>query len=273
MNREEAKLILEAYRPGGQDAGDPFFAEALALARQDAELGSWFAQQQTFDSQISGSLKQVRVPSRPKAEILAMGNKTTSPATAWWQNIFSWQSPVAWSAAVVVVVVLSLALFQEKSAAIAGFADYSAQMVNTAVNDRHHVDIGASDMKQAVAWLSAHQGEQNLTLPAELSGDKAVTGCRVMSWHGQNVSMLCFMVKGTAHVDVFIAEAGIFADAPPVDHPQFSVAGGLPTASWTHDGKAYLAVSHGDTAILKSILSAEKFTQAGRSFDPAIRED
>ena len=40
MNRDEAKLILQSYRPGGQDAGDPYFAAALALAKQDAGIGS-----------------------------------------------------------------------------------------------------------------------------------------------------------------------------------------------------------------------------------------
>ena len=29
MNHQEAKLILQAYHPDGQDASDPFFAEAL----------------------------------------------------------------------------------------------------------------------------------------------------------------------------------------------------------------------------------------------------
>lgn len=266
MNREEAKLILQAYRPGGQDAGDPYFAGALALAKQDAELAAWFAEQQRFDSQISGGLQQVRVPSRLKAEILAPGKKEESAVAAWWQNLFSWQSPVAWAAAVVMVVVLSLALFRAKPEGAARFADYSAQMVNAAVNDRHHVDIEASGMKQALAWLAAHQGENNLNLPADLSGDKGLMGCRVLDWHGQKVSMLCYSVKGMEHVDVFVAEAAIFPDAPPTDNPQFAVSNGLPTASWTHAGKVYLAVSHGDDAILKDILSPEKFTLAKMTF-------
>jgi hypothetical protein len=33
---------------------------------------------------------------------------------------------------------------------------------------------------------------------------------------------------------------------------------GMPTASWTHDGMVYLAVSHGDNDILKNLLGPEK---------------
>jgi anti-sigma factor RsiW len=260
MNRDEAKLILQAYRPGGRDAGDPYFAEALALAQRDAELAAWFSEQQKFDSQVSGSLQQIRVPSRLKAEILALGEKEASPVAAWWRNLFSWQSPVAWAPAVIVVVVVSLALFRAKPAGAGGFANYSAQMVNAAVNDKHHVDIEASSMKQAVAWLADHQGENNLALPTTLNGGDGLMGCRVLDWHGQKVSMLCYSIEGMRHVDVFVTGANIFPDAPPQDNPQFAVRDGLPTASWSHDGKAYLAVSHGDDTILKTLLSPAKFT-------------
>jgi hypothetical protein len=35
---------------------------------------------------------------------------------------------------------------------------------------------------------------------------------------------------------------------PPEDKPQFVNSGGMLTASWSHDGKAYLMVGHGDMA-------------------------
>ena len=44
-------------------------------------------------------------------------------------------------------------------------------MVQAALNDPHHVDVEASDLKQAVAWLAAHHGENNLVLPEALNGD------------------------------------------------------------------------------------------------------
>jgi anti-sigma factor RsiW len=271
MNRDEAKLILQAYRPGGRDAGDPYFAEALAFVQRDAELAAWFAEQQRFDSSISGAFQQVHVPSRLKSEILASDKKEESPAAAWWQNLFSWQSPIAWSAAVLVIVVLSFALFRTKPEGPARFADYSAQMVNTAMNDKHHVDIDVNNLKQAVAWFSDHHGENGVALPATFNGDDGLMGCRVLDWHGQKVSMLCYAIKGMMHVDVFVAEANIFPDAPPANNPQFVVSDGFPTASWSHDGKVYLAVSHGNDAILKELLSSEKLTLLMRKFSVTYR--
>ena len=98
MTREEAKLFLQAYRPGGQDAEDPHFAEALALAKRDPELAAWFARQQKFDALFSDGLRQVRAPAQLKAEILARGRneKTAVPSISdWWQNLISFRSPVS----------------------------------------------------------------------------------------------------------------------------------------------------------------------------------
>jgi len=42
MDSGEAKFILSAYRPEGQDASDPRFAEALEQVRRDPILQRWF---------------------------------------------------------------------------------------------------------------------------------------------------------------------------------------------------------------------------------------
>ncbi len=261
MTHDDAKLILQSYRSGGQDAGDPYFVEALALAKTDAALAGWFAEQQKFDANVSGGLQQVRVPAQLKAKILARQEPPPSPIATWWQKLFSQQPPLAWALAALIILVLSLAMFWKKPEPAANFAAYSAQMVNAAANEKAHVAGHASDMKQALAWFAGHQGENNLVLPALLNDGKGLMGCRVLDWHGQKVSMLCYMVNDSAHVDVFVAEANIFPDAPPVDQPQFARNDGMATASWTHDGKAYLAINHGDETILKKMLSPETSVQ------------
>jgi anti-sigma factor RsiW len=260
MNREEARLILQSCRPGGQDAADPQFAEALALAKQDAELAAWFADQQKFDAFASRKLKSVAVPSDLKAKILAEAIPARQkivelPAPAWWQNLF--RPPVSWAMAAMIVILLSLAVFWKRPESAAHFADYSAQMVSAAVNDTNHVDVENSDMKQVVAWLGEHHGENKFILPAALNGANGLVGCRVLEWHGQKVSMLCYGLSGAGHVDLFVADAKVFPDAPPVDSPQFASSGGMPTASWSHDGMVYLMVGHSADADLKKLLQPE----------------
>ncbi len=263
MNRDEARLILQSFRPGGQDAADPQFAAALALTKQDAELAAWFAGQQKFDAQISREIKSLPAPPDLKAKILAQENpqhqKTVElPAATWWRDLFSFRSPTAWAMAALILMLFSLAIFWNQSKSRVDFADYSARMVDAAVNDKNHVDIENSDMKQVVAWLAQHHGESRFTLPVALNGSSGLMGCRVLDWHGQKVSMLCYGLNGPGHVDLFVTGADIFPDAPPVDRPQFASSGGMPTASWSHDGRAYLMVGHGNAADLEKVLQPKQ---------------
>lgn len=282
MNRDEAMLILQSCRPGGQDAADPQFAGALALAKEDAELAAWFAEQQKFDAQISREIKSLSAPPDLKAKILAQENpqiqKTVElPAPDWWRNLFSIKSPTAWAMAAMILMTLSLAIFWIHSENRKHFADYSAQMVNAAVNDTNHVDIENSDMKRVVAWLAEHHGESRFTLPVALNGNSGLMGCRVLDWHGQKVSMLCYGLNGPGHVDLFVTEADVFPDAPPVDRPQFASSGGMPTVSWSHDGKVYLMVGHGNAVDLEKVLQQKQAVKspfrAGISFKPAGLSD
>ena len=258
MNRDEAKLILQAWRPGGRDAGDPSFAEALAMVEKDAELSAWFEEQQAFDARIVGSMQQVRVPSRLKAEILAENKTKPAPLLGWWREFFARQSPAAWAVATVILVVLGVTLVRDHWPVKTVFADYSAQMVDTAMLDQHHVDREVSDLKIAIASLSMDLAENDLALPGRLERGIGLQGCRALEWHGQKVAMLCFTPKTGGHVDVFMTAAAIFPDAPPADQPRFAVSNGSPIASWTHAGETYLAVSHGDETILKILWSPEQ---------------
>jgi hypothetical protein len=82
MNHLEAKLILQACRPGGQDAADPMFAEALAQVRRDPLLQQWFVQEQALDASVQAGLRQAMpIPSGLKARLLAQ-RKAVRP-TAW----------------------------------------------------------------------------------------------------------------------------------------------------------------------------------------------
>jgi anti-sigma factor RsiW len=124
-------------------------------------------------------------------------------------------------------------------------------------------------MKQVVAWLGDHHGENNFVLPVALNNG-GLMGCRVLVWHGQKVSMLCYGLNGAGHVDLFVAAAKVFPDAPPVDQPQFASSGGMPTASWSHDGMAYLIVGHSAGADLRKLLQSQTTARAEMRLFPTF---
>jgi len=98
MNNQEARLILQAYRPGGEDASDPLFAEALEQARRDPELQKWFAEQNALEARLQTRLERaIPVPRGLKSDLLALRKISRVP---WWFQ------PMKLAAAAVVVLLL-----------------------------------------------------------------------------------------------------------------------------------------------------------------------
>ena len=71
MDKEEARFILRCFRPDGADAENPDFAEALAWAAKDRELGEWLAHERSSDADFANALNAVAIPHSLKEEILA----------------------------------------------------------------------------------------------------------------------------------------------------------------------------------------------------------
>jgi hypothetical protein len=62
MDRERAKFVLRSFRPDGEDADEPAFAEALALATKDRELSEWLANERAQDAAFSAILAKIEIP-------------------------------------------------------------------------------------------------------------------------------------------------------------------------------------------------------------------
>ena len=62
MDKERAKFVLQSFRPDGEDANEPAFAEALELAAKDRELGEWLASERAQDAAFAAMLSDVEIP-------------------------------------------------------------------------------------------------------------------------------------------------------------------------------------------------------------------
>src|SRR5437867_4392387 len=86
MDNREAKFILGAYRPNGQDAGDPRFSEALEQVRRDPMLERWFNESIAFDRAITEKWRAIEVPPDLRENILAgvrVSRPLRSPFIKW----------------------------------------------------------------------------------------------------------------------------------------------------------------------------------------------
>ena len=74
MDKEQAKFILQSFRPDGADAKDPDFAEALAVAAEDRELGDWLAAERAQDAAFAAALSELAIPAELRENILTVLN-------------------------------------------------------------------------------------------------------------------------------------------------------------------------------------------------------
>ncbi len=71
MDKEQARFILRSFRPDGEDVNDADFAEALALAMENRELGEWLAKERAFDAAFAKALGSIDLPENLREDIIA----------------------------------------------------------------------------------------------------------------------------------------------------------------------------------------------------------
>lgn len=235
MNNEQAKLILQAYRPGGQDANDPRFREALEQAQRDPELARWFANEQALDSRISTKVKaSIKPPAHLKSQLLAQ-RKIVRPV-AWWR-MPAWQ--LAAAASLTLLVTLGVLWFKPSDQV--QFAAYRNKMAEFAANKLDRLDLMSRDVAEVRRWLAQKESHGDLVLPAGLDGRPSL-GCRLLDWNGHKVSLICFELENKQVAHLLVVDSATFKDAS-TESPVFKQVGNVATASWSRGGKTYVVAS------------------------------
>lgn len=235
MNNEEAKLILQAYRPGGQDANDPRFREALEQAQRDPELVRWFANEQALDSRISTKFQAaIKPPAHLKSQLLAQ-RKIVRPV-AWWKMP---ACQLAAAACLALLVTFSVLWF--KSTGQTQFAAYRNEMADFAGHKLDRLDLMSRDVAEVRRWLAQKESHDDLVLPAGLNGRPSL-GCRLLDWKGHKVSLVCFELENKQVAHLLVVDSAAFKDAP-TKSLVFNQVGKVATASWSRGGKTYVMAS------------------------------
>ena len=279
MNVEEAKMILQTSRPGDEAGGDPRLSAAQALLRSDPALAAWYAGEQRWDGECRRALAAVPVPPDLSAQILALpaGEKVVPlPAAGrgaarrsprgvifcYWGKVTP--APWVWALAAVILVFLGIALQWLRPQPAGPWADFARDMITSTPHDEHHVDLKNSDFQQVRGWLAAHHGPADLGLPPVLYVSPGLTGCRVTDWHGRPVSMLCFMMPGDHHVDLYVTPVGAITDVPDPGRPVFAAIAGQMTVAWRAGANVCLLTGRVPEDFLRHCLNPSAGAPAAR---------
>jgi hypothetical protein len=248
MKSKEARQLLEVYRPGGADAKDPQFQEAVNQAGRDPALAGWFKEQRNFDATFADQLKALAAPADLKDSILA-ARKTVRPGL--WHD---WRVRAAAAAAAVVLLAVAGGLLDATKAE--RFPEFRAQLIEQAWDGQSHLDFESSDMQRIRLWLAQHDASPDFTLPQGLH-DTRIVGCRIVEADGRRVPMLC-LADGAKHLHLFVVDETQFAGLPPFGTPDFQKCGGWKTTSWQRGNQTYVLTG------MKYQTFVSKFRKSGR---------
>lgn len=242
MDSQEAKFILQAYRPDGRDAANPVFQQALAQAKSDPSLAAWLADEQAFDTAISRKLRSVPTPHTLKPAILA--GLHLSQQVRWWSQPSLWA--VATSLVLLLGSIVVLKTHQGPSMTLGEFRSHATDYVSQIELQHRSVDVN-----ELQGWLKQQNSPSGKILPAALSKAQSI-GCRTLTWNGSKVALICFQSEPELHL--FIVRTSDLRNAPDGTIPLFAKTGNITTASWTKGDETFVLTSTGSETDLEKFL-------------------
>ena len=232
MKNEEARFVLQAYRPNGADSSNAFFAEALGQADSDAELRAWFAREQAFDAAIAAKLREIDPPADLRDNIMAGGR-----AGMWHRS--TWRLPV-WLGVAAAVAALFFTVVRLRPTAPVDARQLTSFALGDAAHAELHKGIGAglADVEGTLADPKTHLAP-GLNVDED---DLRARGCRSVQVAGRDVFEICFKRGDVFHL--YIARTGEFKTQLGPGKPAFQSQGGMSSVTWTAANHVYVLVSN-----------------------------
>lgn len=244
MDSRQAREILSLYRPGIDDAADPFFAEAVAQARREPELARWFERHQGVDAALRQKFKQIPVPTGLEQQIISE-RKIVRPSIWRERRVLL----AAAAAAIVVVVITSRSLRQAEPREFGAFRKTMANLVS----GQYKMMLETKDLNAVRQFLATNHGPADYVLTKKMETLPA-EGCALIDWHGQRVSLVCLDHGTDNDLFLFVIDRSALTDPPTGQEPLFARIGQMTTVSWTTGDKAYVLAAKGSEDDLRKFL-------------------
>jgi hypothetical protein len=249
MDNREAKFILNAYRPGGQDANDPRFADALEQVRRDPILQHWFDESVAFDTAMTEKLFATPVPSDLRESILTGVKVTGAPH---WKN--RWRK---WAIAAAVVLSATLGVLiwhNTRPAPVAGWQLQALDAILSSIaRNESHFDVISRNPADLVKWLRENSAPAGKKLPNNLDKLPSI-GCKTFFWRGKPVSLICFTLPEGRAIHLVITNVSTESDRAIKHAAKVIQQGHWATATWREGDTIYMLALEGSRDELRTYL-------------------
>jgi hypothetical protein len=246
MNREEARQKLAMFRSDEHDRSDPFFADALEFAASDPELKEWLAREQEFDRLFAEKVNTISSPAGLRERIGAGSRRPSDHRELWW-----WRRAALAAAAIIVVALI----FSSQRHRRAALDDFRSEMVSF-IKLTPPLEVESADLDRIEKWAANAEAPQppESAIPAGLKA-LAPAGCRVLSFHGYKVTLICFKRGNGKLAHLLVVDRAALPGLPDKRSPAFEPEGDWMTAAWQNDRYAYVVAAQGNRGLLDRYLA------------------
>jgi hypothetical protein len=242
VDNNEAKFILEAYRPNGADAASPVFEAALTQAQHDPALRNWFEKEQARDRVIAAKLKTVALPPGLRESILTGARFTSRQRRSWF-------SPLRLGLAASLVLVATLAAVWRYRTVQLDMPAIMAAVADDAAHEERHGSKGAS-VDRLASMLANPSVHLSAPMPVDLAKMKA-EGCRTLSVGRREILELCFERNGGVF-HLYVMQRPRTLDTR--DGVRFTDQQGIRSMAWADTEHLYVVATTQGEAALKALL-------------------
>lgn len=243
MNQDEIRKILAIYRP--EDAPDPMLAQAMEEAARDPALSAWFSKEQEFDRQFSEAFHSAAIPPGLKTRILA----TTEAAHS--QRLRRSRA-IGWTVAAIAVAFVLFSSWHGPFTPASSLGDFRSEMISF-IKLAPPLELESASLQRIQCWLDTSGAPASVSIPPRLEALEPV-GCRVLSFRGHKVSLICFRRGGPQLVHLIVIDDATLSGLPSAGSRTFTKEGEWMTAAWREGERSYLLAAQGDRQLLEHYL-------------------
>ena len=245
MDEAQARLILQSFSPRTGQNEDPEVAEALKTAAADPALARWLEEEQAFDQAVAQHLAAIPAPFGLRTRILAQAEDVQHTSK------LRWAFRIAATVALLLLFAQGLSFWRASQRGSNLPAEYAREMTSF-IQLPPPLPMESGDLGQIRNWL-AEKDAAPVKVPARLAALQPL-GCRVLSFRGQQVSLICFEREGKHLAHLFVVDRAALPKLAANAGPVFSNQHGWMTATWVEDGRVYMIALQGGRAEIEEYL-------------------